>query len=241
MNYETTSRDIFNLISYNLSMEDVWNQCQTDLKRKCNDDFWKKQINYRFPRLNVPGNPKKHFGNIIGFLKKHGGKTWYIEFSEQLVEVLQKGFDPCVYDKIKISVMKQVPDSEYKEMGYYESNVEYEKCQDRTCVIAKSETPVIPGQKIWIATSWNEDYLSSGMVFDSLERAKKYLIKQVEIWYDSDRKHAIQDLKRFQDSDLEEMVRVSKTDEHIKSIEKKGCWNYFDARAFRIFEHTIEE
>ena len=138
--------------------------------------------------------------------------------------------------------MKQVPDSEYKETTHYSSNVESENWEDGTSiVIAKSETPVIPGQKIWIATSWNEDYLSSGMVFDSLERAKKYLIKQVEIWYDFDRKNAIKDLEIFQDSDLEEMVRVSKSDEHIKSIEKKGCWNYFDARAFRIFEHTIEE
>ena len=159
-----------------------------------------------------------------------------------MVEVFQKGFDPCAYEKIKISVMKQVHDSEYKEMDFYTSNVDHIKCPDRTCVIAKSGTPVIPGQKIWIATSWNEDYLSSGMILDSLKEAKKYLIKQVEIWYEVDLKNAIHDLNiQAGDPELEEVVRVSKTNEHILSIEKKGCWYYFNSRIFRIFEHTIKE
>lgn len=62
------SRDILLKISYDLPMEDVWNLCQTNLLIKCNEDFWKKQIIYRFPSLNI----KKQFGNILGFLKKHG-------------------------------------------------------------------------------------------------------------------------------------------------------------------------
>ena len=88
----------------------------------------------------------------------------------------------------------------------------------------------------------DEDFLISGMIFNSLKEAKKYLVKQVEIEYKIDRENAIHDLEVDpEDVFLKEFLLLSKTDDHILSIEKNGCWNYWEARVFRIFEYIIED
>jgi len=239
MNFSTTSRDIFNMIVYNLSMEDVWNVSQV-LRKKCDDDFWKRQLRYRFPRLKISNNLKKQFGNIIGFLKKLGGKTWFIKFSENLLDSFYKNSDPYNYTEIKIVEMKQVPDNLYQPTSYCSNvecetwNLDWKECE--AVIISKSETPVIPGQKIWIATGWNEDYLNFGMILDSLETAKKYLIENAKIIIEND----ISESKHLEI--LQEDLKLAKLakENYISAIEEKGCFHYSRDRAFRIFEHIIE-
>jgi hypothetical protein len=254
MSFSQTSRDIFNLIAYKLPMEDVWNECQSSkiLKNKCDDDFWKRQLRYRFPRITIRDNPKKQFGEIIGFLKTFGGKTWLIKFSENLViSSVYKDINPCDYQEIKIDKMFQVDDEIYYETNNYESNI-YKYIGSlvpeddwESAVIAKAKSPIVPGQKVWIATGWNEDFLAFGMIFDSLEGAKKYLIENIEKTLEEDIVYAKSDAENFPgdifiQENWKEISEAVELKPYIKEINEKGCFHYWNARAFRIFEHTLD-
>ena len=270
MELHELSRDTFNELAHKLSMKDLWKLCSSSpqLKLKCNySDFWINQLNFRYPRLVISQNPRQQFLDISIYIEQIGipGNTWFIQVSNNPSYNLQPDISPCDSD-IKIDIMIPTTADDYTEPDSYSGNVNiYIDMEENleainrwiyvledeyfdiigTVGFAKSESPVIPGQRVWVAVAFNEDYMSHVAIWDSVGAAQDYLISIVELYYNIERPKLKHDMLVYP---LDEMLAFSyqqlNNDKYIQFIRNNNCWYYpsdkYPARTFRIVEHVMK-
>lgn len=262
------SPDTFNEVALKMPMKDVWILCSSSvsLQDKCNSSgFWSKQLRLRYPGILVSENPRQQFMEIAQYLEEHGtdGTTWFVQVSTNPSATFRAGTSVCDMD-LNIKTLFQIPDEEYNIPDQYQGNIftedDWEESWKKlnrwvyapttdwdiqsTVGIAKSQSTVVPGQKVWIAMAFNEDYMSHVGIFDTLDDADNYLIRIVDEYYRMELPSIRQDMIN---NPLDEMLALEynlmKSNRHKSTIKTNHCWYYpsdkYPARTFRVIEHVI--